>query len=120
MSDQPETRAGFIALAGATNVGKSTLLNRILRTGLAIASPKPQTTRTRLLGIHNEGSAQLVFIDTPGFMQVFQPPIDFAGIKQKPTELRQGVDISWVGIECQLELLLRFIKFPAKPMGSGH
>lgn len=67
MPDQETSRAGFIALAGATNVGKSTLLNRILRTGLAIASPKPQTTRTRLLGIHNEGAAQLVFIDTPGF-----------------------------------------------------
>jgi GTP-binding protein Era len=66
MSDASVSKAAFVALAGASNVGKSTLLNRILRQGLAIASPKPQTTRTRLLGIHTEESTQLVFIDTPG------------------------------------------------------
>lgn len=59
-------RAGFVALVGRPNVGKSTLLNRILGEKLAIVSPKPQTTRTRLLGIKNLPGAQLALVDTPG------------------------------------------------------
>ncbi len=60
------SRAGFVALAGSPNVGKSTLLNRILGRRLSIASPKPQTTRSRLLGMCSRGPVQLVFMDTPG------------------------------------------------------
>lgn len=59
-------RAGFVALVGRPNVGKSTLLNRILGEKLAIVSPKPQTTRTRLLGVKNLPGAQLALVDTPG------------------------------------------------------
>jgi len=61
-----DTRSGIVALAGAPNVGKSTLLNRILGRHLSIATSKPQTTRTRLLGIHTDGPVQVVFTDTPG------------------------------------------------------
>lgn len=61
-----ETRAGFVAIAGAPNVGKSTLLNRILGRPLSIATPKPQTTRRRLLGVETRGDVQVVFCDTPG------------------------------------------------------
>lgn len=64
------TRAGFIALLGAPNAGKSTLLNRLAGAKLSIVSPKPQTTRLRVLAIVMRGNAQLLFIDTPG---IFRP-----------------------------------------------
>lgn len=59
-------RAGFVAIVGRPNVGKSTLLNRILGEKIAIVSPRPQTTRTRILGVWNGEGAQLAFFDTPG------------------------------------------------------
>ncbi|GAB4268997.1 MAG: GTPase Era [Deferrisomatales bacterium] len=62
----PITHSGFIGLLGRPNVGKSTLLNRILGQKLAITSPKPQTTRNRIAGVLNRGHVQLVLFDTPG------------------------------------------------------
>ncbi len=64
------TRCGFVAILGAPNVGKSTLLNRMVGTKVSIVSPKVQTTRTRVLGIILKEETQLVIIDTPG---IFQP-----------------------------------------------
>ena len=58
--------SGFIAIIGPPNVGKSTLLNRILGTKLAIVSQKPQTTRNRTIGIYHGDGFQMVFVDTPG------------------------------------------------------
>jgi GTP-binding protein Era len=65
-----KTRAGFIAILGAPNVGKSTLVNRLVGAKVSIVSPKVQTTRTRVLGIFIEGPAQIILIDTPG---IFEP-----------------------------------------------
>jgi GTP-binding protein Era len=59
-------KSGFVALVGRPNVGKSTLLNRLLGQKLAIVSPKPQTTRGRILGIVNREGAQVALLDTPG------------------------------------------------------
>jgi GTPase len=59
-------KAGFVSLVGLPNAGKSTLLNRLVGTKLAIVSDKPQTTRTRLVGVRNYPEGQVVYVDTPG------------------------------------------------------
>jgi GTP-binding protein Era len=65
-----ETRAGFVAVIGAPNAGKSTLVNALVGQKVAIVSPKAQTTRARLMGIAIHGSAQILLVDTPG---IFAP-----------------------------------------------
>jgi GTPase len=77
-ADSPEDRggaflSGFIALVGPPNAGKSTLMNRILGRKVAIVSPKPQTTRNRVLGILHGRDFQMVFIDTPGIHRARTP-----------------------------------------------
>ncbi|WP_054029210.1 GTPase Era [Desulfatitalea tepidiphila] len=59
-------KSGFVAIVGAPNAGKSTLLNRMLGQKIAITSKKPQTTRNRILGVLDRPQAQLIFLDTPG------------------------------------------------------
>jgi GTP-binding protein Era len=74
MSDEPTPgpalpgalRSGTVALVGRPNAGKSTLLNRLVGEKVAITSDKPQTTRTRILGVRNDPGGQIVFVDTPG------------------------------------------------------
>jgi GTP-binding protein Era len=70
VSDIPNTRAGFVAVIGAPNAGKSTLVNALVGQKVAIVSPKAQTTRSRLMGIAIHENAQILLVDTPG---IFEP-----------------------------------------------
>jgi GTP-binding protein Era len=83
MENQP-TRCGFIAVIGAPNAGKSTLVNQIIGAKVSIVSPKVQTTRTRVTGILAEGSDQAIFVDTPGI---------FRGAKRRLEKAM--VDVAW-------------------------
>lgn len=65
--ENTQSKTAFIAIVGCPNVGKSSLLNRFLGEKVAIVSPKPQTTRTRIMGVLTDGGTQLVFTDTPGY-----------------------------------------------------
>ncbi len=69
-ANKEQTRCGFVAILGAPNAGKSTLMNHLLGIKLAAVSPKAQTTRSRIRGVLTEGRGQIVFVDTPG---IFKP-----------------------------------------------
>ena len=94
MSQTSDTTAGFVALIGAPNAGKSTLMNHIVGSKVSIVTPKVQTTRSRVRGIVMEGSAQIIFVDTPG---IFTP---------KRRLDRAMVDAAWRGADDGDVLLL--------------
>ena len=97
MNNQPDNdrRCGFIAVIGAPNAGKSTLVNRIVGTKVSIVSHKVQTTRMQIRGIAIAGKSQLIFIDTPG---IFEPKrrLDRAMVKAAWTGAGEGDVVAFV------------------------
>lgn len=96
--DRQDFRAGFCALVGLPNVGKSTLLNRLVGEKLVIVSPRAQTTRTRTGGIYSDASHQVVFEDTPGLVEpryLLQE-----GMRREAEEAARGADVVVYVADC--------------------
>lgn len=90
--DEHPFKAGIVSLVGRTNVGKSTLMNRIVGEKISIMSPKVQTTRQAIRGIHTTDTAQIVFLDTPGFLTQQRTRLD----EKMDLHARSGLDVDLV------------------------
>ncbi len=84
-------KSGFVVLAGRSNVGKSTLMNELVGTKVAIVTPKPQTTRVPVRGVYNDTRGQLVFVDTPGFFLGKRDPVS-ERLNEFVKESLEGID----------------------------
>jgi GTPase len=98
-------KSGFVSFIGRPNAGKSTLLNRIVGAKLAIVSDKPQTTRTRVLGVKNYPEAQAVFLDTPGIHR----PLHRMNVRMMHTAVEAMREVDVVGL----------VMDAAEPPGKG-
>jgi GTPase len=87
-------KSGFVSFIGRPNAGKSTLLNRLVGTKLAIVSDKPQTTRTRILGVKNYADAQVVFLDTPGIHR----PLHRMNVRMMHTAVETMREVDVLGV----------------------
>ena len=118
-SVKPPFLSGFIAIVGPPNVGKSTLLNQLLGTKVAIVTPKPQTTRNRILGIYHGDGFQMVFMDTPGIHRT-RTPLHKSMVSSAQEACRE-VDIIVLMIEMSqaddpdIPLIVRNLKNMGKP-----
>ena len=101
---EQQFRAGYVAIVGEPNVGKSTLLNALLKQKISIVAKKPQTTRQRVLGIYSTEEAQIIFLDTPGLlrpkyllhermMRSAEMALEDADIVLVMTEISRGVEL---------------------------
>lgn len=91
-------RAGFVAIVGRPNVGKSTLLNRLIGQKISIVSRKAQTTRHRVTGILSRDDAQFVFVDTPGFQTQYRNALN-RGMNRTVTQVLADVDVVFLVVE---------------------
>jgi GTP-binding protein Era len=98
-------KSGFVSFIGRPNAGKSTLLNRIVGTKIAIVSDKPQTTRTRILGVKNYADAQVVFLDTPGIHR----PLHRMNVRMMHTAVETMREVDVLGVVVDV----------AEPAGKG-
>jgi GTP-binding protein Era len=99
-------KSGFVSLVGRPNAGKSTLLNRIVGHKLAIVSDKPQTTRTRILGVRNYPDAQVVFLDTPGIHR----PLHRMNVRMVDTAIDTMREVDVLGL----------VMDASEPQGKGN
>ena len=119
-SNQSNFLSGFVAIVGPPNVGKSTLLNRLLGRKVAIVTPKPQTTRNRILGIYHGDGYQMVFMDTPGIHKT-RTPLHRSMVASAQEACRE-VDVVMMLIEMlqpddpDISLILRNLEGMEKPM----
>ncbi len=120
MVNNTQEKSAFIAIVGRPNVGKSSLLNAMLGQKVAIVSNKPQTTRTRIMGVLTQGPYQLVFIDTPGLLKPHNRLGEY--MVKSVTESVSGVDACLLVVEAgkkispaDLELIEKFksLEMPA-------
>lgn len=100
-----EMKFGYVSLIGRPNAGKSTLLNRLIGTKLAIVSDKPQTTRNRILGVRNYPEAQVVYLDTPGIHR----PLHRMNVRMVDTALQTIAEVD----------LIALVLDASQPFGSG-
>src|SRR5215470_20150584 len=98
-------KCGTVSLVGRPNAGKSTLLNRLAGAKLAIVSDKPQTTRTRILGVKNYPGAQVVFLDTPGIHR----PLHRMNVRMMHTAVATMREVDVLGVVMDV----------AEPPGKG-
>jgi GTP-binding protein Era len=111
-------RAGFVAIVGLPNVGKSTLMNRILGQKIAIVAPRPQTTRNRILGVKNLDGAQLVLVDTPGLHGRLGGAVKGAGGSRGRSPLgRYMIDEATAAVE-EVDALLWVVEAPEGGAGA--
>lgn len=98
-------KSGFAVLVGRSNVGKSTLMNALVGTKIAVVSPKPQTTRHIIHGVLNDERGQVVFVDTPG---IFEKPLNRITdiLNQRAKEAVEGID------------LVIYVADPTRPIGN--
>jgi GTP-binding protein Era len=99
-------KSGFVSFIGRPNAGKSTLLNRLVGAKLAIVSDKPQTTRTRILGVKNCPDAQIVFVDTPGIHR----PLHRMNVRMVDTAIETIREVDLIGVVLDV----------AEPPGKGE
>ncbi|HKF70029.1 MAG TPA: GTPase Era [Vicinamibacterales bacterium] len=98
-------KSGFVSFIGRPNAGKSTLLNRLVGAKIAIVSDKPQTTRTRILGVKNYADAQVVFLDTPGIHR----PLHRMNVRMMHTAVETMREVDVLGLVVDV----------AEPAGKG-
>ena len=116
----PEYRSGFAALIGRPNVGKSTLLNALVGHKLSIVTPRPQTTRHRILGVLTGAHAQIAFVDTPGLHEQARRALNKA-MNRTATAALEGADLTVLVVEAgrwthEDDLVLRRVRQAQRPV----